>query len=475
MSATTSHTSGRQRELQARAIGTDMIVTPDQGGILLEKDTLKLIANKISSITGRKLTSGDVDTLVKFIRELPQQQFYQKRLSIAVDRISQLFVGRHQNIINSIPRDTGSVEQLARINEITDRGTVDEYLTQEVMQTTDDENQYKWTAHAERRGNAVIDRDRVNGLRSSPDNIAPAADPALRQIQLLEQVSKTMQSMGRVMNPDFIDHLFKRARSSIAGTQTFQGLTLPHRTIPLDSLNRDLADTTPNTVKWYLNVAGRPGNVGNIQIQDTLQQVIRIIVSPFWLPISSPQYTYYSTIRMNIREFWQRAEVTDYTGANQTDAHQSGYHFQFKVRDIEPNRIFLVPENFEYTVSKPVAEVNSLTLEFRDPFQPVVLQTDRGTYTVTYGNPTVFNLTSSTNNNLSTADLVYSLNFDSVDTSLNDAINTPNGLPITKITPTQFTVAIDTSSLGVGSQTDVQVLYGSKRIFLQLEFVSLEH
>ncbi len=467
--ATTQHTSGRQREFQARGIGTDLLVTPDQGGILLEKDTLKLIANKISSITKRKFTAADVDTLVKFIRELPQQQFYQKTLGTCIDRISQLFIGR--NKFRPMVPEGASVEELARINEITDRGTVDEYLTQEVMQTTDNENQYKWTAHAERRGNAVIDRDRANGLRSSPDNIATAGQE--HQTQLLDQLTKTVRTIAGVMNPDFIDHLFKRASSSITGTQTFQGITLPHRTIPLDSLNRDLSPGAPNTVKWYLNVAGRPGNVGNIQIQDTLQQVVRIIVSPFWLPVKNPLY--YSTIRMNIREFWQRAEVTDYTGSNQTDPHQSGYHFQFKVTDAQPNKVFLVPENFDYTFSKPVAEVNSLTLEFRDPFQPVLLSEDRGIYTVTYGNPTVFDLTSGVNNNLSTGDLVYSLNFNSPDVSLNDAINTQNGLNITKITATQFTVPVDTSSLGVGSQTDVQVLYGAKRIFLQLEFVSLEH
>lgn len=473
MSATTLHTSGRQRELQARAIGTDNFVTPDSGGILLERDTLKLIANRISSNIGRKMQSGEIDQLVKFIRELPQQQFYQKPIGFAIDRISSLFVGRHRNTIS---RDTGSVEQLAGIDGVTDQGTVGDYLHQEVMQTTDDENQYKWTSHSERRGNAVIDRDRVAGLRSSPDNIAPIGSTDKQQVQLLTQLDRTMRSISQVVNPDFIDHLFKRASSSINAIQNFEGITLPRRTIPLDSLNRDLADTTPNAIKWYLNVAGRPGNVGNIQIQDTLQQIIRVRASPFWLPLSTNHpYTYYSTIRMNIREFWQRAEVTDYYGADQTLAVQSGYHFQFKVTQIESNRIFLVPENLEYTFSKPVAQIDSLTLEFREPFQPVLLESDRGTYTVTYGSPTLFTLTSSTNNNISTGDLVYVLNFDSADSAITDELNTSYGLPATRISNTVFTLPVDSSSLGVGTLTGVQALYGSKRVFLELEFISLEH
>jgi hypothetical protein len=472
MSATTTHTSGRNKELQFRAIGPDMIVTPDSGGILLEKDTLKLIANSVSGRLNRKLIHGEIDQLVKFIRELPQQQFYQKPLSTAIDRISNLFVNRHRNTLNSYPRDTGSVDGLARINEITDDGTVSDYLHQEALQTSDNENQYKWTAHPDRRGNAVIDRDRVNGLRSSPDNVAP--HPA-SQAQMFERLSSCVQSIGKVMNPDFIDNLFKRANASLLAAQNFQGIVLPRRTVPLDSLNRDLADPTSNVIKWYLNVAGRPGSVGNIQIQDTLQQVIRVSVSPFWLPISNPIDLYYSTIRMNIREFWQRAEVTDYFGSNQSQAIQSGYHFQFKITQVEPNRVFLVPENLEYTFSKPVAQIDSLTLEFKNPFQPVVLDTDRGTYTVTYGNPTLFTLTSGTNNNLSTGDIVYVLNFTSANTSINDQLNSADGLSITKISNTQFTVAVDSSSLGAGTLTGVQVLYGSKRVFLQLEFISLEH
>lgn len=476
MSATASHGSGRKMELQARAINPGMLITPDNGGILLEQDTLKHIANNISTITKRQFTRDEATQLINFIRDMPPQQFYQKTLDFGVRRITNLWLNRVNNDIRSFPRDTGTVDQLAKINEITDRGTVVDYLHQELLQTSDSENQFKWTSHPDRRGNAVIDRDRVNGLRSSPDNIAPNdQDVQVQQLRVMQNVSKSLGSIGQVMNPDNIDHLFKRAQSSTVGLQTFHSITLPHRIIPFDSRNRDVSDTTPNAVKWYLNVSGDIGNLGDIQVQDTLQQIIRIRIEPFYLPVTNVLDDYYTTVDMYIHEFWQRANVTEFLNPLLQSAIQYGYHFRFRARRVGKNRLYLTPEQPEYTFSKPVAQINSITTSFRSPFKPIQLDDDRGVYTATYGAVTLFTLTSGTNNHLSTGDLVYVINFDSPSATINNQMNTESGLIITRINDTQFTVTVDTSSLGVGDLTDITVLYGSKRIFFQIEFFSLEH
>lgn len=467
MSGTTSHSSGRKLELATRAIGPGTLITPDNGGILLEKETLKLIANRISSGLNRKLTAGEVESLIKFTRELPPSQFYQKPLEFGIERITNLFIGRHKNIINSISRDTGSISELARIDEITDRGTVSEYLSQELLQTSDSEHQFKWTSHPDRRGNAVIDRDRVNGLRSSPDNVASGTNAP-------DIVSQALASMSAVMNPDFIDKLFKRAQSTTIGIQSFYSITLPHRTVLFDSRNRNLANTAQNRVSWYINVAGRPGSSGDIQVQDTLQQVIRARISPFWIPVSGPLDDYYGIIDMYVHEFWQQIDVTEFLGSDQSIPTTYGYHFRFKIDRKGKNRLYLVPETPEYTFSKPVAQVNTITVSFRSPFAPVVLDNDRGVYTATYGNPTLYTLTSGTNHELSTGDLVYVIDFNSPNVSLNAAMNTTQGLTITRINDTQFTVNVDSSAF-VGTLTDINVTYGSKRFFFEIEFISLEH
>lgn len=487
--AGTNHTSGRQVELEARGIGEYVIISPDNGGILLESEVLTNIANAISKLTKRKMSPGEVDSLIKFIRELPPQQFYQKPLNQCINVIARMFVGRVSAQLRAIPRDTGSIEGLSRTDRYTDQASISDYQQRELLQTTASENPYKWTAHADRRGDAVIDRERADGYRSSPNNLlgsggpgtgpygptSPGVQGGIGGPPFFQNVAMTMEFLRRFIDPANIDELFKRAHTSLStGLQTYHGITFPHREIPFDSRNKDISNPNPEIIKWYLNPTGKLGNRGDIHLQDTLQQVIRMRISPFWLPVSNPIDDFYSTVDMYIHEFFQRADVVEFLDSDQSIPTQYGYHFRFLIKRRGKDRIYLVPEESEYTFSKPVAQVNQITISFRSPFKKIVLPIDSGVYTVTFGNPTLFTLTSGINNFLNTGDLVYVLNFDSISLSINEEFNTTDGLIITRINNTQFTINIDTSSL-FGFIDGINVFYGSKRIFFQIEFTSLEH
>lgn len=477
MSGVISGKSGRIKELQIRGIGPDTLILPDSGGLLLEKESLKLIANEISAHTGRKLVGADVQALIAFIKQLPPEQFYQKPLGAAIERISKLFVNRHQTnarIERRAAMERGSIEELDHADG---DDTVSGYLKREALQTTDDENPYKWTAFPYRNGQSAIDHDRVvNGTRSSPDNVkAPPLSNEQVLLKAAEEVVKTLGPIRDFINTENIDQIFKRAQSSIIGIQTFQGITLPRREIMFDSRNKDLSNQDNNTIRWLLNPSGQIGQIGNIHIQDTLQQIIRVKISPFWMPVSDPLNDYYSTYRMAIKEFWQRTDVTEYLDANESIPTYFGYQFQFKITRRGKDRVYLEPENAEYSFSTPVAKLDTLTVLFYSPFKSVQLNSDRGTYSVAYSvSPTVFTLTNGTNTNLNSGDLVYVLNFTSANAAINNQINTLQGLTVTRISNTVFSVPIDTSALGGGPQTGVIVIYGSKRIFFQMNFTSLE-
>jgi hypothetical protein len=465
MSGVSLTRSGRQNELQARGIGDNSIVTPDNGGILLEQETLKAIANQISKTTMKKLTQTDVNALIRFIRDMPPDQFYNKSIKSAISQIARTFLNRVKIQQASAPKDTGSIQELAGLDG---PGTINDYMQKELNQTTDDENQYKWTAHSDRRGNAIIDRQSVEHQRSTPNAIAPVGSP-------IDQIAETMQYIKQFLHPANIDELFKRSRSTLtSGLQTYENITFPHREVPFDSRNRDLTDTTPNGIKWYLHSAGRPGHLGDIHIQDTLQQVIRMKISSFWLPVADSTDIFYKDVQMYIHEFFQRSDVTEFLDSDQSAPTTYGYHFRFKISKHDVGRIYLEPEE-EYTFSKPVAQIDTITVSFRNPFSPIVLAADRGTYTATYGNPTLFTLTSAGNHNLSTGDLIYSLNFTTTNTTLRAELNNQRGHLITRINNTQFTIPVDTTAISPGTQTGVSVYYGSKRVFFQIEFTSLEH
>jgi hypothetical protein len=480
--AGTQHTIGRQAELQARGIGMNTIITPDIGGILLEEDVVRHIANTISGITNRKMRAGEIDTLIAFVREMPPQQFFQKKLGVTVKTIAQMFVRRSQAMAQARPQDTGTVEGLSGTDRHTDRASIADYQIRELMQTTASENPYKITAHADRRGDAVIDRDRADGYRSSPNNVMGSGGPQNIGVgagippPFFQNVSMTLEYIRRFIDPANLDELFKRAHTSLStGLQTYHGITFPHRDISFDSRNRDISDSKPNVIKWYINSSGQLGSRGDIHLQDTLQQIIRMRIAPFWLPVSNPINDFYSTVDMYIHELFQRVDVVEFLDSDQSIATQYGYHFRFRITRRGKDRIYLEPEEADYTFSKPVAQLDSVTVSFRNPFAQVTLPADSGVYTVTYGNPTLFTLTSGTNNQLNTGDLIYVLNFNSPSQSINDEFNTTDGLIITRISNTQFTVSIDTSSLAPGTLTGINVFYGSKRVFFQIEFTSLEH
>lgn len=466
--STTNQTSGRRQELHRRKVGPRTLVTPDNAGLLLEKDTLLSISNRISKITKQKLTPGDVPILIQFVQDLPPNQFYQLSLSESENRIASLFVNRNKNFQNSLPYSEGDISNLARIDEVTTDGTVSDYLREEVLQTTANENQYKYSAHAERRGNSVIDRDRVKGLRSSPDSIASS------HIDL----AKSLAPMSKFFDPENIDEIFARANSSIPGLQTYQNITLPHRIIPLDSRNRIQSHVRSNEVKWNLHAAGQPGRLGDIRIQDTLKEIIEVKICPFWLPVNNPLDDYYSTVRLHIREFWQHSEVTEFLNSDESIPTVYGYHFEFEITRRERNRIYLEPVCSSYKFHKPIARVETLTFGFRSPFRTITVEADRGTFTATYspaaGDPTSFALTSGGVHGLSTGDLVYFIDFSSANVTINSEINREEGHIITRIDDTTFTIASDTNVLAPGTLTGNTVLYGSKRIIVQLEFTSLE-
>lgn len=387
-------------ELKVRRIPTDTLITHDNQQLLLTEDLLKQVANAVSRKTNKKLQYSDMTQLRLIAQKIPASSFYEKTISDGIALIATTFLNKFQT------RDEPPTESVV------------DYLKEEVMKTTDDEHQYKFTSHPSRQTSS---------------------------------------------NPDHIDLMVMKARSQIVpGLQTFESIVFPHREIPFDSRNKDLSY---DGLRWYLHTAGKPGRQGDIHIQDTLQQIIRMRIQPFWLPITNTKDLYYDTISMRIHEFFQHADVTEFLYSDNTIPTTHGYHFRFRITQKNTRRIYLEPENPVYTFSKPVAQLNTVTVSFRSPYHQIQLPTDYAVFTVTPGLPTIF--TTTTNHHLETGDMVYVVGYTG-----NAEINDISGLIITRIDNVTFSVAIDTSA---DLPQSVRVYYGSKRIFFQIEFTSLEH
>ena len=460
----------KQKDLQKRGIPLSTIITPDNHQLLLTKGSVRLIANKISAVINRPMRPSEIEHLIQFVRRIPATRFYGATFADFHDRMATNYLERYQTQADIIEKDIPtSVVELTGLNEITEDPGIDEYQKKEINQFTKNENSWKYSAFANRRGDAVVDEKRVNGTRSSPDGFPSGKKFSTEEVNKANY--QALQLVQDFLNPDSIERLIGRFSSSYTN---YYSINLPHQTVPLDSRNRLLTNTSLTEYSWNVHAAGNPGHLGDIKILDTLQQVIQMNIGSFWLPMQPVVGSYYQQIRMLVKEFTSQSNVvTEFLDPNENEPTVSYYHYDFNITKTIANKVFLEPVTRAFEFRKPFAQVNTLTISFRTPFDLLVFTPDRGTYTVTYGNPTVFTITSSTTHDLATGDLIYVINSHSGNSAIDILLNQQAGWFITKISNTQWSIPADTSIL-VGFETGVSVYYGSKRIFFPLEFVCLE-
>lgn len=445
------------------------IITKDGFEILLTKKCVKQIGNKISRVIGKQLTRGEADELVAFIQALPSRNYIGIEYENAQNLITEQFLNRdHKNV-----HEYQDVYNITGIEP--HPGDMREYQKKELNLMTTDENPLKYSSHHDRRGNAIIDADRVRvahmmGDRSSANNIKAAKDVDIGEkiLEVSQNTNRAIETFNRYMNAESIDEIF--ARSSRSWT-TYQSIILPHQTIPLDSRFRLPSHNPAYEYKWYLHNSGTAGSIGDIRMKDTLKELISMKVNPFWMPVSRVNNGYYSKIRMLIHEFSAQSTESQQFLAN-GDIKIQEYHFELLVTQQSFGRFYLEPTNDGiFKFRKPFARPESITISFTDPFNVIIPPADYMSASVTPTNPAVF--TTNIPTELATGDIVYIQNFVSTNTQLNVAVNRERGYIATRLGTNSFSIPVDLSSLP-STITNTLVYIGSKRLIIPIEFTSLE-
>jgi hypothetical protein len=480
----------------------DTILTPEMDGMLVSKRMLIDVSNLIGKKRGQKVGQNEVQSIIKFCGQVRPSIYHGRRYDTAVAQVADDWAqwwrrqqsrdGRGEFMLEEDDNAgvSGSAEYAGG------RGTVAEYSKSEIMQFTGDESQFKFAAFQDRRGNAVIDQERVAGHRSSPNNIKPVRTPDQRAESMAHDIAELNEITRSFLSPKAVDHMMGRLQGYMMNTNN---VTLVHQTVAFDSRNR--MQSTGNfsqgpgamlpggNFRWELNAAAVAGNIGSIRLQDTLQQIIEMDLAPFWLPIGPnmiADINTYQTVRLFIQEFAAQAiTVAEYNDPTRIAPTFEPYHFELDVERTvpatlvanQPGRAYVRPRQ-PFRFRKPMAKnLDTITTILRTPYQPAALEFDSAYFTVTYGNPTTFTITTPTILPiLITGDLVYVYNAAPNGTGANTLtgiINNPAGHQITVISTTQFSIAVN-STTGGPDQTYVLVYFANKRIFFQIKFLSLE-
>lgn len=211
----------------------------------------------------------------------------------------------------------------------------------------------------------------------------------------------------------------------------------------LDSKNRTVSDSVMN-FKWNVVNNITPG-AGSINMLGAVRDIVGIRVKQVRIPYVRAADTALKRITMSIDEFSSQSVRA---------AFNYFYHFLF-VSSVDGDWIDLkIPEYNEsrFEFAKPITQLNTLTIGFGNPVENIEFDIDRSQSTiVTLGSPTI--IQTLVPHNLQSGNYVSFSNFTTLnpttDTKVIEAFNRTSGggYPVIVISPVQFSVPIDTSSL----------------------------
>lgn len=273
---------------------------------------------------------------------------------------------------------------------------------------------------------------------------------------------------------DTIEHLTNSdialSSDGISYNQLIENMHIKRNYITLDTRYRVKSIGNNSTFKWdYIDNLSRAQ--GTFNTYGEIRNIISMRVSPIRIPYVTMADTDYKRITLNIDELSPQGYV----------GHENRrFHWTFRTTN-DSNWIDLQPFNYNdgyYRFDKPITKIDSITISFGSPMHRIIFDADQMEYTITYG-ALVTTITTASAHNLTTGDIVYFDDFTTstptVDAETIAVINRESGHFITLTGANSFTIPIDTLGLAaVPVGQVVNVYFGSKRIFIEIEVAYLD-
>jgi len=214
--------------------------------------------------------------------------------------------------------------------------------------------------------------------------------------------------------------------------------------ILLDTRYRTLDNDGTTYFSWghmnQLTIAqGTVNSLGNIR------DIISLIMMPIKIPNVLSNSNYYDLITISIEEFIPQSII----------AHEDRrFHFMSCVdRSKSTDKwLLLCSDDYhkgEYKFNKPITSLDTITIKFGTPLEPLIFDKDRLRGAFTYGNPTIIEFTE--NHKLIIVDNVYIDQFESKNpvytSNIINAINKKTGHTATVVSPTSISIPVDSSSI----------------------------
>jgi hypothetical protein len=230
----------------------------------------------------------------------------------------------------------------------------------------------------------------------------------------------------------------------------FNAVTLPRRSILLDSRNRNPAF---DDYSWNISNSNSL-QLGEIDSRDTITQIVEVKCGPTRIPlVPGSNMLFYKKIRLGIEQFNAQGTVI----AEHSDYRNKDYfHFEFDATQ-DGNYLELKPVDV-WRPGKVINMLDKINLTFFGNAEKIQFLPDRYTCTYTASAPVVF--TTPVPHFLNTGDLVY----------VGGPFYNKQGYLIMVLSATTFQIFAEAAVPGT-----IEVYCASRRIQIRMDFTLLEN
>lgn len=242
-----------------------------------------------------------------------------------------------------------------------------------------------------------------------------------------------------------------------------------HNYLFLDSRYRITSYGQISKFQWnYINNLSR--DQGSANTYGTIRDIISLRVMPIRIPYLADADTDLQRVSMYIEELAPQGYV----------AHENRrFHFLFSV-ETSGNWMNLYAPDYNdgyYHFDDPVTRLDSFTISFGSPLEPLVFDPDRAKYTIVYG-ALVTTITTDIDHNIITGDVVHFSDFTTTnpvaDAEIISIINRSQGHHITFVANNVFTIPINSAGTNpVPPGVNVNVYFDAKRLIIPMEITYL--
>jgi hypothetical protein len=247
---------------------------------------------------------------------------------------------------------------------------------------------------------------------------------------------------------------------------------MTHVTMLLDSINRNITDmsTTKQSTYYYTwTLSPVQGSIstyaGKVTLKSPIENATSLMLKQCKLPMNSHASTDLNDIKVDILSFGKEGFFSTYTADTLV-----GYHFSCTAV-IERNYLKLTPKGKGIIYfNPPLTNLTTLSLRFFSGSMPYELIRDFDTYILVSGNPTILKLQdTSTTIPITSGELIFIVTpILSINSTVNNAINSTYGYNVIKVTDTTLSIPLDTSEIFWTQK--VVVYYASRRLLLEFDF-----